>query len=119
MQQVQFSARRATASSEDYRWMLVDDFVAFFNEHREKFFNPSSDMCADESMSRWYGLDWINIGLPMYVALDRKPEHGCKIQNLCDGQSGIMLRLLLVKSGTLCSGEEAIRWGPWQMTMTS
>ena len=87
-------------SSEDYRWMLVDDFVAFFNEHREKFFNPSSDMCADESMSRWYGLggDWINLGLPMYVALDRKPEHGCEIQNLCDGQSGIMLRLLLVKS---------------------
>lgn len=46
-----------------------------------------------------YGLggDWINIGLPMYIALDRKPEHGCEIQILGDGQSGIMFRLLLVK----------------------
>ena len=38
------------------------------------------------------------MGLPMYVAMDRKPEHGCEIQNCCDAMSGIMLRLKLVKS---------------------
>ena len=48
-----------------------------------------------------FGSNSINIRLPMYVALDRKPEHGCKIQNLCDEQSEIMLRLLLVELQTL------------------
>ena len=30
--------------------------------------------------------------------MDRKPENGCEVQNACDGQSGIMLRLKMVKS---------------------
>ena len=34
----------------------------------------------------------------MYVAIDRKPENGCEIQNACDGQSGIMMRLKIVKT---------------------
>jgi hypothetical protein len=42
--------------------------------------------------------NWINLGLPHYVAMDRKPEHGCEIQNCCDGITGIMMRLELVKS---------------------
>ena len=51
-------------------------------------------------MSCWYGLGgyWINIGLPQYIAINRKPENGCKIQNCCDGNSGVMMRLKLVKS---------------------
>jgi hypothetical protein len=83
--------------------MLVDDFVSFINEEREKFFDPSSELCADESISRWYGLGggWMNGGLPMYVDMDRKPESGCEIQNVCDGKSGIMLRMMLVKSNKL------------------
>ena len=87
-------------SHEEWRWALVQDFVDNFNEHRELFFFPSNLLCADESISRWYGLggNWINMGLPHYVAMDRKPEHGCEIQNCCDGISGIMLRLKLVKS---------------------
>ena len=87
-------------SHEQWRWMLIQDFVDNFNAHREEFFSPSWLLCADESISRWYGLggNWINIGLPHYVAMDRKPEHGCEIQNCCDAMSGIMLRLKLVKS---------------------
>ena len=87
-------------SHEEWRWALVQDFVDNFNDHRELFFFPSNLLCADESISRWYGLggNWINMGLPHYVAMDRKPEHGCEIQNCCDGISGIMLRLKLVKS---------------------
>ena len=61
-------------------------------------------------MSHKYELggNWINIRLPMYVVLDRKPEYGCKIQNLCDEQSEIMLRLLLVKlqNSLICPGSD-------------
>jgi hypothetical protein len=33
-------------------------------------------------MSQWYGKggDWINTGLPHYIAIKRKPENGCEIQ---------------------------------------
>ena len=34
----------------------------------------------------------------MYKAIDRKPENGCEIQNSACSESGLMLRLLLVKS---------------------
>lgn len=57
-------------------------------------------MIADELFSRWYGLGghYINIGLPMYVAMDRKPEDGCKIQCCADGTTGVMCGLKVVKS---------------------
>jgi len=32
----------------------------------------------------------------MYVAIDRKPENGCEIQNAACGRSGIILRLSVV-----------------------
>jgi hypothetical protein len=96
-------------SSEEYRWLLVEPFVDIVNDHREKFFKPSSVLCADESFSRWYGLggDWINIGLPMYVAYDRKPEAGCEIQSACCGESGIMARLKLRKTKRANDAAEA------------
>ena len=51
-------------------------------------------------MSQWYGQGghWINHGLPMYVAIDRKPENGCEIQNAACGHSGVMIRLKIVKT---------------------
>ena len=51
-------------------------------------------------MSRWYGLGgyWINVGIPQYVAIDRKPENGCEIQNAGDGVSGVMMQLKLVET---------------------
>jgi hypothetical protein len=30
--------------------------------------------------------------------MDRKPDNGCEIQNMCCAKSGVMLRLRLVKS---------------------
>ena len=33
----------------------------------------------------------------MYVAIDRKPESECEIQNSACGRSGIMMRLQIVK----------------------
>ena len=51
-------------------------------------------------MSRWYGQGghWINHGLPMYVAIDRKPENGCEIQNAACGHSGVMIQLKVIKT---------------------
>ena len=87
-------------TSEQFRWLLVDGFVKEFNSHRVKSFKPSELICVDESISRWYGQggDWINHGLPMYVAIDRKPENGCEIQDACCGRTGVMLQLLIVKT---------------------
>jgi hypothetical protein len=87
-------------SHEAWRWMLVEGFVKNFNNHRKKFVIPSWMICVDESICRWYGLGghWINMGLPMYISFDRKPEDGCEVQNSCCGISNIMLQLKLVKS---------------------
>jgi hypothetical protein len=88
----QLAVREKGMPSEQYRWMLVKDFVDHFNAHRKDCFKPSSIICVDKSMSRWYGMGghWINEGLPMYVAIDRKPEDRCEIQNSCCGISGII-----------------------------
>jgi len=95
-------------SSERYRWCLIQDFLDRINEHRVNYFHPSDLICVDESISRWYGLggSWINKGLPMYVAIDRKPEDGAEIQDSCCGKSNIMMRLKLVKTP---SEEDALR----------
>jgi hypothetical protein len=87
-------------SHELYRWELVDDFVSFFNDHRQQQVYPSDRICVDESISRWYGMggDWINVGLPVYVAMDRKLENGAEIQNACCAESGVMLQLRIRKS---------------------
>ena len=94
--------RPADVSSEQYRWMLVDDHVLLFNKNRAKIITPTGTIVVDESISRWYGIggDWINAGLPMYIAMDQKPEDGCEIQDSCDGETGIMLQLKLVKTKT-------------------
>ena len=94
------ATRPETMTSEQYCWLLIDGFVEKFNEYRKHFFIPSHTICVDESISRWYGQGgfWINIGLQMYMAIDRKPENGGEIQNAAFGTSGVMLRLKLVKS---------------------
>jgi hypothetical protein len=68
------AARPEGMSSAEYRWKHVDDFVDGFNGHRRAAFTPSERICIDESMSRWYGNggEWINEGLPHYIAMERK-----------------------------------------------
>ena len=87
-------------SHEEWRWGLVENFVHNFNKHREMFYFPSWLICVDELISRWHGLggNWINMGLPHYVAMDCKPENGCELQNSVDGISGIMMHLKLAKT---------------------
>jgi Transposase IS4 len=76
----------------------VADFAQSINAHRAANFTPSDLICVDESMSWWYrqGGHWIEHGLLHYVAIDRKPENGCEVQNAACGRSGIMLQLQLV-----------------------
>lgn len=50
----------------------------------------------------------VNAGLPMYLALECKPDNGGEIQNLTEVASGIMLRLKIVKSAKV---EKAIAAG--------
>ena len=48
----------------------------------------------------WYGKGghWINLGLTMYVTMDRNPENGAEIHNSACSQSGIMIQPIIVKS---------------------
>ena len=75
---IQFSYQPDTCPeetpSQEYCWMLVEDFVHQFNQDREQYFTPSLELVGDESMSRWYGLGgyWTNCGLPMYVEMDSR-----------------------------------------------
>jgi len=95
-------------SSEEHRWSLVFGHRDRFNAWRASNFVPSDCICVDESISRWYGLGghWINLGLPQYVAIDRKPENGCEIQDACDGRSGVMLRIKIVETADAHTDEE-------------
>ena len=65
--------------------MLIDDHVLLVNNHRAKIITPSGTIIVDKSMSRWYSIggEWINAGLPMYIAMDHKPENGYEIQDSC------------------------------------
>ena len=109
---VQPLVRPSELWSENYRWTLVQNFIHNFNEHRQQFFSPSHLICVDESMSLWYGLSgfWIIIGLPQYIAIDRKPENVCEIQNSACGPSGVMFKLKLVKTAE--SEQHAAEEGP-------
>lgn len=94
-----FSAQTVDGdTSENGRWQRVDDHVTSINTHRAARVSPREIICVDESMSNWYGQGghWIEHGLPMYVAIKRKPENGCEIQNAACARSGIMLNLSVV-----------------------
>ena len=87
-------------SHEAYRWKLVEDFVTNFNEYCTQLFSTSDIICDNDSILRWYGQggNWINLGLQMYVTMDRKTENGEEIQNAACGRSVIMMRLRIVES---------------------
>ena len=87
-------------SLERYCWMLINDFVANINKYRQRIFVPGGHLEANETVIRWYGKGgaFVDAGLLMYLALERKPDNGGEIQNLADIPSGIMLHLKVVKS---------------------
>jgi len=80
--------------------MLTNNFVANINKYCQRTFVPSGHLKADKTVIRWYGKGgaFVDAGLPMYFALESKPDNGGEIQNLADVTSGIMLHLKVVKS---------------------
>jgi Transposase IS4 len=85
-----------------WSWMLIDDFVKAFNDNCASQIMVSNGLCVDESFSCWYdrGGSYISIGLPCYIKMDRKLKDSCKIWSCCDGRTGIMLQLKIVKTPT-------------------
>ena len=73
---------------EIFRWKLVDDFLKNFNYHRAEMFIHGDCIHADNSVSRWYIIvgEWVNIGLLMYAAIERKADNGCEIQDAACGR---------------------------------
>lgn len=94
-QNIAFTGYATDVSNMDDRWGLVKGFVDAINDHRATFVKPSERICVEESISRWYGLggSWIVVGIPHYVALDRKPESGCELKTASCGKSGIIIRI--------------------------
>ena len=78
---------------------MVDDFIRRFNDHGANKFISSEIIYVNRSISRWYeqGGDWINPGLPYYVAIVRKFENLYEIQDSCSGVNKIMMRLKMSK----------------------
>ncbi len=79
--------------------MLLDSF------YRE---NCGVEIEADKLMISWFGHggNHINIGLPHYVAMDRKPNNSRETQNLADVSSGFIIFFEVVISA---NKEEAIK----------
>ena len=77
----------------------VQPLIDAFNQAREDGFTASWKLCADESMSEWRGRDHRHKagGCPHVTKIIRKPKGvGMEIKNLCDVDSGIMLRIEVV-----------------------
>ena len=62
-------------------------------------FIPLDQICIDKSILRLYGQGgrWINMELPMYIALDHKSESDWEMHNVVSSRS-IMIQLRLGKS---------------------
>ena len=70
------------------------------NSASQPFLRPREFALMNQCRVGSYGKGghWINHSLPMFVAIDRKPENGCEIRCASCGESGIMLCLKLVKT---------------------
>jgi hypothetical protein len=80
--------------------MLINYFFVKIYKYPQRTSVPGGHLGADETVIQWYGKGGalFDAGLPMYLALERKPDNRGEIQNIADISSGIMLRLKVVKS---------------------
>lgn len=77
-------------------WWRVSKFIAAFNANREATITPGQTLCVDELMSGWTGIDseYDFDALPHSSYEQRKPvPKGTEMKAMCDGDSGIMLRV--------------------------
>lgn len=80
--------------------MLADDFRMAVDIQRQERVHPSELLCVDESISRWYGVGgtWLDVRLPFYVKISRKPEFGSEIKNITYRKGGFMVGIEFAKS---------------------
>lgn len=72
----------------------MHDFVEeMFNVARENLSFPFFPVAVKFGLSG----TWINIGLPVFAAMNRKPKDECATQNFYDQESNMMLRLKTTK----------------------
>ena len=66
---------------EQYRWMLVNNFVTNINKYCARTFVPGNHLEADKTVIQWYGVGgtFVDAGFPMHRALKRKPNNVGKI----------------------------------------
>jgi len=91
---------QAQADEDDGEWRQINGFVDAFNDNRLTAVIPGAVMTVDESMSMWLGQDgdWTVEGMPHVTKIIRKPRGvGAEFKNVCDGDTGIMMRLELQK----------------------
>ena len=83
--------RGEVTGHEDHWWKIVEDFLTYFNDYFTQLLYYSDIICSDDTISKWYGQGghWINLGFPMYVAMDRKMEKGEEIKNAACRRLGI------------------------------
>ena len=87
--------------SADQCFWKIQPLVDAFNALRRRVVVPGRVICADESFSWWDGSEGSvqSEGLPNVTKMKEKPRGiGLMIKNVCDGQSGIMLKIELVAS---------------------
>ena len=87
-------------SLERYCWMLINYFFVNIYKYRQRTSVPGGHLGADETVIQWYGKGsaLFDAGLPMYLALEHKPDNRGEIQNIANISSRIMLHLKVVKS---------------------
>jgi hypothetical protein len=75
--------------------MLIGHLIANIAEHRKRPFVPSSHLETNTTIIRHIASSaTVGKGLPIYIALVRKPDNRDKIQNLANMVSGIMLKVM-------------------------
>ena len=81
----------------------IQSVVNAFNKQRNSGFEPGTHLCVDESVSEWRGKDAKHMdGCPHVTKIIRKPKGvGEEITDLCDVETGIMLRLELVENKSI------------------
>ena len=79
-------------------WRYVKPFIDGFNDHWEEVYAPGWLLAPDELISQWTGQEGVDIqkAIPFASYVPRKPQpKGAELKCVCDGESGVMMRVEL------------------------
>jgi len=82
-------------------WWPIRPLILAFNDRMKKVLVPGAQVCIDECMSAWRGLDSSiagRKGLPHVTKIKRKPEGiGCEMKSIADVDTGMIFKLDLME----------------------